>query len=371
MGGVKTWKNPEIANHHKYVNGHSNALVRRYEMQSYARKLFTHEAVASCHVRRIAPVVQVHQPLDYPRPFYSGLKVCQSVWLCPICAAKITTRRRGEVEQAVGRWEAHGGMVVMATFTLRHTIRDPLSDLADTLKGAFRKVLLGRRWGLFLQRYGVKGYIRAMEVTWGTGTGWHPHLHVLFFVQAMDGAGVLGFEQWLQARWNHEVGRLGGWAHIRHGCQVTTSGSGGGSLAADYISKMGGAWRLSDELTRGHTKRGRDGQARMQVVDLLVAYGRYDDHQAGVLWQEYGRYFKGKKQLIWSNGLKKYFEIEEKSDEEVAGEEEERAVLLAMLSAEQWRYVLGNDARADVLLAAERGYEALADFMQRMGAPFT
>jgi hypothetical protein len=321
-------------------------------------------------VRRIAPVVQIIQPLDYHKPFYSGLKICQSVWHCPICSAKITTRRREEVERAVQHWEKKaGGTVVMATFTLQHTNKDPLPDLADTLKSAYRQMLRGKRWTNFVKRFAVKGYIRAMEVTWGAATGWHPHLHVLFFVHSMDRAGVLEFEQWLQARWNHEVGRLSRWAHIRHGCQVTTSGSGGGSLAADYISKMGGAWRLSDELTRGHTKRGRDG-ARLQVVDLLADYGRNGNNQAGALWLEYARYFKGTRQLIWSNGLKKYFEIEEKTDEDIAGEQVERAVLLAMLSPEQWRYVLGNDARADVLLAAERGYEALADFMERMGAPF-
>lgn len=367
VASVKPWKTPENVNPHRFVRGHSGALVRRYELQSYARKLLTEESVAACHVRRIAACVEIHQPLEHPKPFYLGLKICQSVWQCPICASKITTRRRQEVERAVKQWESEGGMVLMATFTLQHTADDTLKELADLLIKASSTLKNGKLWKNFLKRHGILGYIRAMEVTWGPATGWHPHIHMLFFLRSHQSHEIQALEQWLQARWNHVIGRLGGWAHLQHGCQVSVDGS----QLANYITKMGGAWRLSDELTRGHTKRGRGrSQERYQMVDLLSNYGRYDDQHAGERWVEYARYFKGKKQLIWSDGLKARFAIEEKSDAEISEEHEEHATLLALLSAQQWLYVLGNDARAEVLLSAEQGYEQLARFMERLGAPF-
>ena len=46
------------------------------------------------------------------------------------------------------------------------------------------------------------------------------------------------------------------------------------------------------------------------------------------LWQEFGIAIKGSRQLEWGRGLKKFLEIEEKTDEELAEETEQNAITL-------------------------------------------
>ena len=48
---------------------------------------------------------------------YSGLQTCGSVWSCPICAAKITERRRLEVQDAINQHRQAGGEVQLLTLT--------------------------------------------------------------------------------------------------------------------------------------------------------------------------------------------------------------------------------------------------------------
>jgi hypothetical protein len=60
--------------------------------------------------------------------------------------------------------------------------------------------------------------------------------------------------------------------------------------------------------------------------------------------------------LVWSKGLRAKLGIgEAKSDEVIAKEIEADAVLLAMLSRLQWRQVLGNDIRGELLQVASKG----------------
>jgi hypothetical protein len=61
--------------------------------------------------------VQVlHSPL-HRVAHYKSLIVCGSVWMCPLCTAKISERRREELERAVSRHIAQNGAVYMATYT--------------------------------------------------------------------------------------------------------------------------------------------------------------------------------------------------------------------------------------------------------------
>jgi hypothetical protein len=132
-----------------------------------------------------------------------------------------------------------------------------------------------------------------------------------------------------------------------------------GSKADRYVSK----WGLEDEITRGHTKKGRAGGET--PFDLLRAYlADSDDKQAAALFQEFSRCFKGRRQLSWSNGLKARFQLSDKEDEEIASEVEEDAQLLGLITSDQWRDVLKVKGRATVLeLAADGGWHAVSRYL--------
>jgi hypothetical protein len=140
-----------------------------------------------------------------------------------------------------------------------------------------------------------------------------------------------------------------------------------GSAAAHYVTKEMGndveRWTLAHEMTKTTVKRGRwQGRTPRQ---LLADYA-YGDHQAGALWREYAQHFKGKRLLVYSAGLRKQLELgEDKSDEETAAEQIEHGHPLVLLSGDEWKTIVGNDSRADLLDAAENG--TLSAFLQGYG----
>lgn len=107
-------------------------------------------------------------------------------------------------------------------------------------------------------------------------------------------------------------------------------------------------------MTKGHTKTGKAGGET--PFDLLRAVLKdKSDRQAAALFKEFAEAFKGKQQLSWSRGLKARLMVDEKSDDDLANELEDRAVLLGLLTVDQWRDVLAVNGRGVLLHIAARG----------------
>ena len=102
---------------------------------------------------------------------------------------------------------------------------------------------------------------------------------------------------------------------------------------------------------------------------LLLDYCQ-GDKMAGQLWQEYARVLKGRKQLVWSHGLRKLLGLGiDQSDLEIAKRIEQDAILLACLTLRDWRIVRDNDCRGELLEVASSGYVAqLQAFLLSIGA---
>jgi hypothetical protein len=183
---------------------------------------------------------------------------------------------------------------------------------------------------------GIVGTVRALEVTYGAN-GWHVHSHEILFSRGEarpDADGLLPV-------WQTACIRSGFKAPNGHGLSVED-----GSKAAEYASK----WGAAEELTKAHVKRGKEGGR--SPWDLLRDGGS-GDRQAAALFVQYAGQFKGKKQLVWSKGLRDLLGLgAERTDEELAGEQVEESVVIATLTREEWSAVLGNDLRAEVLLIA-------------------
>src|SRR5204863_5978567 len=103
----------------------------KWALQAEARAMLPNERVAQC-LRQINPMaagVEVLHSPEHQVAHYKSLIVCGSVWMCPLCAAKISERRRDELERAVSRHIAQNGAVYMATYTVSHSRHDDLSCL--------------------------------------------------------------------------------------------------------------------------------------------------------------------------------------------------------------------------------------------------
>lgn len=335
--------------------------VERFALQSVARDILPKTRTALCLRARIkgGEGVTVWKSDHHGTAHYGGLQTCGSVWSCPICAAKITERRRVEVQEAMAQHRAAGGAVQLLTLTVPHGRGDVLAELIEKQATALQAFLRHRAVKTVFREMGYLGQIRAWEITHGrkaTNNGWHPHFHFLQFVTVTaNAAQLMDWKTRLYLTWDACCQRAGlGSPSFAHGIDLQD-----GRKADRYISK----WGLEDELTRGHTKKGRAGGET--PFDLLRAVLADDqDRHAAALFREFSECFRGKRQLSWSNGLKARFCQAETSDEEIANQQEDTAQLLGMLTVQQWRDVLKVKARATVLeLAAAGGWSSVSRFL--------
>jgi hypothetical protein len=330
--------------------------IQRFILQSIVRKLLPKSRTNNCNrVRQGSKQIQVLKSIEHGTASYGGLQTCGSVWQCPVCAAKISERRRVEVLAAMTAWKAQGGTVNMITLTCPHQRSDDLGDLLAKQAKALNSFWKYREVKAILREMGNIGHIKALETTHGRlsewNNGWHPHYHVLTFdgskgcLKAFDAAQMTDWQVRLYLRWANACKLAGlGEPSYAHGLKLDD-----GKQAAKYMTK----WGLEDEITKGHTKKAISGETPFDLLRALQLDP--DDRQAAALFIEFATVFKGKLQLRWSKGLKARFAVEEKADDQLAEEKEDFAEVLGHLTIEQWRDVLAVEGRGVLLSAACRG----------------
>ena len=343
--------------------------LQRFIFQSVTRKLLPESRTNNClRVRQGGKQIQVHKSIEHGTASYNGLQTCGSVWVCPVCAAKIAERRRAEIIAAMAAHDAAGGCMHMLTLTAPHQRGDDLEQLLANQAKALQSFWNSRQVKAVFYEMGTVGQIRALEVTHGRkspqNNGWHPHYHVLLFnglephLMRFASLREEQMTEWtlrLYAVWARVCVKAGlGEPSLRHGLKLDD-----GSRAAHYVSK----WGLEDEMTKGHTKKALHGETPFDFLRALVE--NPEDKQAAALFIEFARVFKGKRQLHWSRGLKKRYAIGEKNDDELAQEKEDDfAVWLGTITIEQWRDVLAVEGRGAVLSIATRGgWPAVMDYL--------
>ena len=91
---------------------------------------------------------------------------------------------------------------------------------------------------------------------------------------------------------------------MKHGLDLRN-----GYYAEQYVSK----WGIEDEITKGHTKKGREGgYTPFDLLQLSIENQEIYGKLPSKLFQEFAIAMKGARQLVWSRGLKKLLDIEEK-----------------------------------------------------------
>ncbi len=227
-----------------------------------------------------------------------------------------------------------------------------------------------------MKEAGAVGSIRALEVTHGKANGWHPHTHDLVFAAK----GQLAKLQTLQMAWIETLIK----ADLADRSQINDMMKAAfdvanGDYAAEYVAKFGheateaskliteNTWGASHELTKSYAKVGKRLGGRTPFT-LLADFVK-GDNEAGELFQEFGKQFKGKRQLFWSPKLRKEIELvaEEKTDEQIAAEELDEREFVTVLDHEQWRLVLSRNARFEVLrVAQDEGAEGVAELLRTL-----
>ncbi|MCD7101731.1 protein rep [Pseudoclavibacter sp. 13-3] len=317
---------------------------------------------ASCRHAAGASVGVVADSLGSPATF-SGLIHCGSVWACPVCSASIRQGRADEVTTASKWWERReGGAFLFATFTLRHRLDDSLEQNLDALTQAFRSLIMGAPWKRFAARHGIRHQIKAVEVTRGEN-GWHPHLHVLWFVErALSDVQRREARAWLSARWRRFV--------VKHGGRLPSDERGvdlrdvqHGNVVSLYLAKLqehdrARSFKIGNEMARLDLKKGR--LDSLTPFELLDFDGLDEDEreERARLWVEWVETTRGRRALTWSRGLKAAAGIEDVDDQELADDEpgDEVDVTSVAIRRRDWKRVQNDPAKlCRILELAEAG----------------
>ncbi len=318
--------------------------LKRWELQRAARQLLPNERVRVCLRHRLSSNNQgvgVRRRERDGATYYEGLMVCGSSWICPVCAAKISERRRAELTAGIATHRGRGGEIALLTLTVPHSRCSDPFELVDRTLALVKRLWSGRnRASLVLPGY--VGQVRALEVTYGEN-GWHPHVHILLFLAA--GCDLQALQDTLWMRWERLVERSG---------LGTPSPSAFSLQDGSHASRYVGKWGLAEEVTKANVKQARSSAGRSPFA-LLADYAT-GDHQAGALFREFATAFKGKQQLRWSRGLRDVLGLSaEKSDEELAATVDAQDRLMCRFSDADWLLVLRYELRGLVLEVLRSG----------------
>lgn len=369
-----------------YAEDYSKAVeaadraIERFSLQAAARALLPGSRTAWCLRRRQQgqTEVEVYQSCKHHGTFYGKLATCNHLWTCPICAAKISERRRKELSELVDAHKAAGGQVAFVTLTFSHSQAEFLIDILPKLGKALKAFKSGRAAKAIREYVDFAGTVRALEVTHGEENGWHVHVHELWFLNGKnhylapareDGtqAALAGFEAVSLEEYLFPLWRL---ACLRAGLGEPSKLRGLTVQGGDYAAHYAGKWGMENEMTKSHVKKGRgDRHTPWDFLRLFRDGDEGEQARAGELFQEYADAFRGQRQLVFSKGLKKLYAVEDLSDEAIAEKQEDNARLLGKLTIEQWRRVLRVDGRGELLKRARFfGWEGVLAYLAELGA---
>lgn len=339
---------------------------------------------------------------------FSGLQSCGSVWACPVCAAKISSRRAEELGSVLGWARTEGHTLAMVTLTVSHKRKDSLKDVWDSVGSGWSAVTSGSSWkseteaafegrlgrwqrsgeayehGKFVkvidpgtvvpraprgwhksdkparrigdqERFGILGWARAVEVTRGAH-GWHTHIHAVIVLDGNQDPHRRSYAlgDAMRTRWNAGIGKKGFKSSELHGLKVDVS-EGAEKRLAEYLTKSSEpekAVRQAVEIAGRNLAReatlGQHKEAKKggRTPFQILSDLRIGDAEDWALWAEWLRDSKGRKQLTWSSNLREIAGlVEEESDEVIAGEEiGTEADTILVLPIDTWRVVRSDSA---------------------------
>ena len=262
----------------------------------------------------------------------SGLRRCGRVD-CSECGSVLAAGRGEEVATAAQRFiDYEGGTLAMMTFTFGHRRGDTLADLYAIRKTGWDTAATGPQWLRDRRDFGVAGYIRVLEVTWGREFGWHAHIHVLVFLDRSAGSveaqsAIDTLARRFFGRYRKGIIKAGGRAPLRRGQDAhEVTGEQAGRVIGDYLTKQVAApsaklakamaWEMTGAAgkTAGRSALDTPG-AHLSVVDLLDA-ARAGDEEAARLYAEYEAATVGLRTYQWALGLRQLVGLNEEEDRE-------------------------------------------------------
>lgn len=331
----------------------------RYALQSKSANLLPKERVGACCralIRGENTVNVIRHPVSGTLS-YGNLIRCGSVWMCPVCASKIVAHRRSELAGLIDRAVESGVFVSMLTLTIPHGISDSLEKSLSAISKAKRLMQNRKPFKRWAASVGLFGDVRCLEITHGVN-GWHPHFHILFFTKTRPKmTGITSAPVILLAAWQDACETAGLACPNHHGCNLVIASKG----VSDYVQKFG----MDYEMTYANNKTGA-GRSPFKLLSDSVQGCQL----SSALFVEYAKLFKGKRQLVFSKGLKKMFSLDESiADELLVHMDPVESVVVYTISRERWKLLVKHNQRGVFLAFLHKRLELDVSFAHPCGPP--
>jgi hypothetical protein len=275
------------------------------------------------------------------RSSFSGVNSCGDVWACPVCTARIAQTRKLEIQHALKMHRKSGGIAVLVTFTFAHGRDDTLSSSLAAFSKALSYFKSLRPVKQARKQLGYSGQIRALETTHSYANGWHPHAHEIWLLDNSDlkASDITRLKDSIFYYWAKSCVKYGlKDPNYTHGLDIQFREKNGTDAVGAYLAKWG------SELSYATTKKARGGLSPWQMLDMLA---KEFDYKLLHLWREYLQAFKGKRQIYWSNGLKRKYGVDEVSDIEAS--DKPAKFHFMDITDQQWKAITICKAYAKVL----------------------
>ena len=293
----------------------SMAIRAAYRLLDRLRPI-SNNRTARCRRFRLHKTVQVL--CDGVRAWVTGVQSCNNVWGCPVCATIIQSRRAAEIDSAIEQWIGYGSgrrgptaaRAYMLTLTIRHAIYHDLKQTSQLIADAWSEMFAGRAGQALRAKLGMRHFVRALEPTYGEN-GWHPHLHCILFTNE---ALTPEQEQELRDRWSECLelcapGEAQFQPNETHGVKLRELHQ---SRDGRYVSKM------FLELQSYASKEALNGNLTYWQLARKAADG---DRRFVHVWKDAQHALFGRKQLTWSHGCRRYFNLPDLTDEDILDED--------------------------------------------------
>lgn len=299
--------------------------VERWAARGFLWQESGMKRVRSCGRWAINPTGEVKVRANGAAVGYAGLASCGSVWVCPVCNARIQAVRRIEVGLAIAYIQAQGGSAAFGAYTLRHHKGQSLETLWRGLSYCWKAVHQDKTVRNTRKRLGYIGTIRAVECTHGCH-GFHPHIHPLhLFDRVVTLEEVASLEAAEFRAWAAAAARKGLQAPTIAAQDLHLVIGDASDALGEYFTKTvyqpssaSVGWEMTSTQTKSRT-RAKDSRTPWELLADARTNGDADAWDA---WQEWEKASKGKRALTWSRGLRKFVGLDlEATDEEIASAE--------------------------------------------------
>jgi len=262
--------------------------------------------------------VEVHMKKDTNKSFYKNLSSCNSVWVCPICASKITSERTERLNFSLDNWyqKSDCHRTAFVTYTMPHYYGQSLFEIRKIFMDARRRmhhqIKLKRNvsfipYNEICENYGIVGSVTGNELTYGSN-GWHFHSHeILFLAWSLRDDDVvvlrnLLVEAWKRALVVSKCKIKDPAAFDRRSVVIEKFDQQNKNIVSQYISKFSG-WTVSHELTKSAVKKGR--ADNLSIWDFLrnIFLQTSGHEKYFFLYREYAAVMKGTRQLFFSKNM--------------------------------------------------------------------